>query len=528
MAKNNTGGPEMNTKRVFAFILSILMLLSLLAGCGDSGNSEGSNDSAASFSIGYGQVDISPSGSVSLTGFGDADERYSTRVTEKLYATCIALTDSEGDTVVIVAYDLINPKENWSTPLRENIAKETGIPFDNIMLHCSHTHSGPDIAKMPPYQAEVGAKTLQAVKDALADRSPATVSGGYTRVDEMANCVRHYLLSDGTYMGEGVGAVPKDQLIGHYDKADNLLQLVMFHREGKKDIAMMNWQAHYLGSKLDYYAVTADYQGVARTTVEQALGCHSIFITGASGNLNSWSQFTDEMDFTYHTELGQFLGNKVIEINNTSLSPLNCDDVQITGMQRATPTKDNPNESEDIPLYAVSFGDVGMFFAPYEMFDVSAVAVRERSPFTLTFCASCSNAARSYIPTPPSWDWEAKYEVRVTRYEKGTAENLVEEFVNLLNTLSTNSGYTPAAKGDGYLTPEPTPVTDGETYLNPMPGDLTNCEAVANGFYRLFLMQGTSIKAMLAKDQATAEKVLAQESMQLLFNEQNVIVDVAS
>ena len=302
--------------------------------------------------------------------------------------------------------------------------------------------------------------------------------------------------------------------------------MVKFEREGKKDIVMMNWQAHYLGSKLDYYAITSDYPGVARATVEKALDCQSIFILGASGNLNSWSQFPEELDVTYHTELGQLLGEKIIAMD-TQLTPLRADDVQVKYVSRPTPTKNNPAITEEVPLYAVSFGDMGMFFAPYEMFDISAIQVRERSPFTMTFCASCSNAARSYIPTPECWDWEQKYEVRITRYAKGTAEALVDEFVAMLTELSAN-GPAPAAKGDGYFTPQFVPFTDGVTYRNPAPGQLDACAEVANGFYQLMLMDSRmNTKIMLAKDRATAEAVLAQETLKLMFNEQNVIVGIA-
>lgn len=289
----------------------------------------------------------------------------------------------------------------------------------------------------------------------------------------------------------------------------------------------MNWQAHYLGSKLDYYAITSDYPGVARATVENALDCHSIFILGASGNLNSWSQFPDELDVTYHTELGQLLGEKIIEMD-AEQKPLRADDVRVIAVSRPTPTKNDPNISEEIPLYAISFGDLAMFFAPYEMFDISAMEVRDHSPFTMTFCASCSNAARSYIPTPECWDWEEKYEVRITRYEKGTAENLVNEFVDMLNKLAAE-GELPAEKGDGYLTPEFTPTTDGITYYNLTPGVTANTKEVENGFYQLCLYQdGTKMKIMLAKDQATAEAVLQLETMQLIFDEQNVIIGIVS
>lgn len=512
-------------KKGLCVFLALCSLFVILGGCSKGSPDASGNNSTAAFSVGYAQANISPSTSVSLTGFGDADERYSNHVTEPLYATCIAVRDAAGDTVIIVAYDLINCAEVWSIPVRKAIAEATGIPYDNIMLHSSHTHSGPDIAKMPTYQTTVKNETVTAAVAALADLAPATMSGGFVRVQEKISCVRHYLLTDGTYMGEGVGAVPKSDLVGHTRQPDNLLQMVKFSREGKKDIVMMNWQAHYLGSKLDYYAVTSDYPGVARSVVEKALDCHSIFIVGASGNLNSWSQFPDELDVTYHTELGQLLGDKVIKMNE-NLTPLRADDVQIKAVSRPTPTKADPNITEDVPLYAVSFGDMAMFFAPYEMFDISAMDVRDRSPFTMTFCASCSNAARSYIPTPECWDWTQKYEVRITRYEKGTAENLANEFVNMLNELSRNSA-APAAKGDGYLTPEFVPVTDGITYLNPAPGTTTNYTEVANGFYQLALFKnGTDLKIMLAKDKATAEAVLAKDTMQLIFNEQNVIVGI--
>lgn len=512
-------------KRLLSLVFSAVVILGLLSGCGGKEDKVGGNEAAA-FSVGYGQVDITPAGNVALTGFGDADERLSTRVTEPLYATCIAVKDAAGDTVLIVAYDLINCAEAWSIPTRQAVSEATGVPYDHVMLHSSHTHSGPDIAKMPPYQNEVKAKTVEAAQAAMADLAPATMSGSYTRVEEKVSCVRHYLLIDGTYMGEGVGAVPKNELVGHTRMPDNLLQMVKFEREDKKDIVMMNWQAHYLGSKLDYYAITSDYPGVARATIEKALNCQSIFILGASGNLNSWSQFTEELDVTYHTELGQLLGEKIIAMD-TQLTPLRADDVQVKYVSRPTPTKNDPAITEEVPLYAVSFGDMGMFFAPYEMFDISAIQVRERSPFTMTFCASCSNAARSYIPTPECWDWEQKYEVRITRYAKGTAEALVDEFVAMLTELSAN-GPAPAAKGDGYFTPEFVPFTDGVTYTNPAPGQLDACAEVANGFYQLMLMDGRmNTKIMLAKDRATAEAVLAQETVKLMFNEQNVIVGIA-
>jgi hypothetical protein len=168
----------MKLKKTLCVIISLLIFLGLLGGCGSSDGSE----EAATFSVGYAQIDITPSGSVSLTGFGDHDERFSTRVTEPLYATAIAVKDAAGDTVVIIAYDLISSYEEWATPTRNAIAEATGLPVDNIMTHCSHTHSGPDIKRMPAYQTEVLNKSVEVATAAIADMSPATMSGTYTRV----------------------------------------------------------------------------------------------------------------------------------------------------------------------------------------------------------------------------------------------------------------------------------------------------------------------------------------------------------
>lgn len=512
-------------KKTLSLILCILMTVSLFAACGKSGDNS-TTGSDSQFSVGYGSADISPKESVKLGGFGDHEERYSSKVSEPLMTTCIAITDEDGETVLVLANDLLNSVKTWVEPTRELISKETGIPFDHIMFHSSHTHSAPYINSYPMYQEQVKQQALVAAKQAMEDRAPATLHGSFMRVEERLNCNRHYLLSDGTYMGEGVGAVPKDQIIGHFTNPDNLLQVVKFERTDKKDIVMINWQAHYLGSKLDYTACTSDYPGVARMTVEQALDCHSIFIVGASGNMNSWSQL-DDMDVTYHTELGQILGNKVIGMVD-KLQPLNAGKVQITEVMQPCRSISTKGDMIEIPIYALSFGDVGMIFAPYEMFDTNAMAVRDQSPFPMTFVASCSNESHSYIPTPPSWDWEHKYEVRVTKFEKGTAEELQQKFVDMLTEQFNTAGYTQIEKGEGYITPEFVPFCDDVTYINPAVGDMTACKEVSNGFYQFYLLNGTTLKAMLTKDKALAEEILKLETVKLMFNESNVVVGIAS
>ena len=513
-------------KRIISLILCAILALGLFAGCDQAGGGNGEaggSDALQGFSVGYGKADISPESSVYLCGYGDPkEERMSTGVAEHLYATTVAFTDTKGNSMLLIAVDLLLSVKSVVEPLRENIAKETGVPFDNIMFHCSHNHSGPEMVDAK-YRLLLMERVMQSCKDAMADRKPAQMETTFSR-PEGYNYVRHYLLADGNWQGEGVGAVPKNELIGHYGKADNLLQLVKFTREGGKDIVMMNWQGHPRGSAPNPYTVaTCNFAGVMRQTVEEGLDCNGVFVLSGSGNLNNNSQMAREVFYENYMELGKALGQEVIDASST-FKPAQLGDI----LTAKTSIDQSANEAAlGAPLYAFSMGELAFAFAPFEIFDTNAMFVKENSKYPMTFYASCSNESHSYLPTPPSFDWVQHYEVRITNYPKGTAEKVADYLVGLLDKTFTEGGYTEQPKAEGYITPEFVPVTDGKEYLNLTPGDTTQYTAVANGFYRITLLDGTEPRFFLCIDEATAQKVLEQTNVKLLFNEQTVVVGVA-
>ena len=133
-------------KRIICVVLSMILALSLFAGCGGSGSEQSGADIAGVFSVGYGAADISPETSVYLRGYGEpTNERMSTGVAERLYATCVAFTDAKGNSAILISLDLLNSDRNIVEPLRKQLSEKTGVPFDNIMVCCSHNHSGPDM-----------------------------------------------------------------------------------------------------------------------------------------------------------------------------------------------------------------------------------------------------------------------------------------------------------------------------------------------------------------------------------------------
>ena len=72
--------------------------------------------------------------------------------------------------------------------------------------------------------------------------------------------------------------------------------------------------------------------------------------------------------------------------------------------------------------------------APFEMFAATGSYVKENSPIDMTFVCSCSNDAKSYIPTADAYDYGC-YESYTSYFAKGTAELLQVKYVEMLEGL---------------------------------------------------------------------------------------------
>ena len=500
-------------KRILSMIMCALFVLGAFSACG------GGEKTPAAFSVGFGQADITPEERVTLTGYGNDSERVASGVADRIYTTCVAIRDAEGNTVLVIAADLLQAKDAAGDPVKELVSKETGVPISNIMFHVSHSHSSPGGSST--YYQFLSKQALAAAQDALADLAPAQIYGAFERIEEGINFVRHYLLIDGTYVGEGVGAIPDKNLYGHDTAPDRLVQVVKFTRENKKDILLVNFQGHP-SSPEDKTLISSSYGGVMRTAVSTALDCNTMFVFGASGNLNCSSKISGEADARGYAEVGKLLAEKVIGLQDRYV-PLNSGAVQLIGVKEPCRTLANANETRDVPIYAISFGDVAWIFGPHEMFDTNAMAVRDASPFPMTLVASCSNGYHTYIPTPHSFDFQA-YEAGKTKYYPGTAEQLQDRYIEMLNELGKT--YTLSDKDPAYNTPEFVPYSDGIEYTVPS-GDMTAIEQVKNGYYKIMLVGEHSIKYFLTQDLETAERIMQRSTVKLLFNQSNVIVGIA-
>src|SRR5437879_4406152 len=91
---------------------------------------------SADIQVGVSRVDISPPAGHAMAGYG-ARKQLSTGVHDPLYATVLVLKSTD-QSIAIATLDL---HSGHSARIESEAAKKFGIT--NVLLACSHTHSGP-------------------------------------------------------------------------------------------------------------------------------------------------------------------------------------------------------------------------------------------------------------------------------------------------------------------------------------------------------------------------------------------------
>ena len=337
-------------------------------------------------SVGYSKVTISPNlknykNGIVLRGYGTTakvDNQNSRSF--GLYATAIAIKDKNGKKILFISTDLAaieldeDSKGLSIGKIIDEISNYSDVPKDNIFISVTHTHSAPDLRKDTKYNDFLIAQLKKASQSALNDLSRiSSIYRGSIPIDKM-NFVRHYKTNVkdrfgndvinganyGSYYTEGekTKVVQKKQKIAHASKyaPDNNMELIRFTREGKKDILLVNWQAHPAISG-GSTTISADFVGPFRNSVSKKNNCLVAYFTGAAGDLNWNTELESEgkADVTYYKDNGReepyrykvtknYGENLAIYVNN-NYNKLKLDDVTLTS---TIAIKNNSNEFDYI------------------------------------------------------------------------------------------------------------------------------------------------------------------------------------
>jgi hypothetical protein len=475
-------------KRIITLLLVLALTLSLCA-CGNSNPTDetGNADQTAADGLqaGYSRINITPSYSCGLAGYSDDDTRRSEGFRTYIYMTCVAVK-SGADTVLLYTFDGLSASKPIQDAMRGSITTAVDIPADNIFIGATHCHSAPTLTRSyqgnDKYFVEFMSATAKAAQEAIADLAPAQMlatAGELTDENgKYMNFVRHYEMKDGSHAGSNFGDWSTG-IVGHSAEADHELILLKFDRaEDKKDILMINFQAHPdKGTQLGRFQIAASWVGPLRDELEKLSGLQVAYFTGASGNQNPDSKIPEEahgLDWLgYGTKMGQLINGKLadlkpveggMEFKQTSTQlELEIDHSwdhmlaqanevydlwksadktagDALGKQygftssyqaRAIRSRASMSKTGTLEVRAFKLGPIGFTTGTYEMFSTHSLYVKEHSPFDITFIITANS---SYLPDAAAYDYRS-YEADTGYYAKGSGEKLAENYVKMLNEI---------------------------------------------------------------------------------------------
>lgn len=224
-------------------------------------------------------VVITPRVGVDLCGFGGRPGP-STGVHDDLMAKALFL--EAGQSAILITADLIGIDDESLRFVRERVEAETDVPGANVMITCSHTHSGPATPCISylgkwdaEYMDELRMRLTEAAIEAWRARGPAKWAAARAPVQIGTN--RRVARNGQIAMEpneEGVTSKYADAL--RIDTA-----------AGAPLAVWMCHAAHAVVMGGDNLLISADWPGYAQRAVEQAHpGAVGLFAQGCCGNIN--------------------------------------------------------------------------------------------------------------------------------------------------------------------------------------------------------------------------------------------------
>ena len=252
---------------------------------------------------GVARADITPPVGITHLPWGAAVHDRAEGIDMELWATALVLSHAD-EVVALVELDLCLLEPAQSDEIRAAVADLSGVPFDRVLLSCTHNHSGPSITPswvtaggdlIPGYVAMVRDKVAGAVWEARRNLRAARVGAGAGT--SSVNVNRRLPLPDGRVV---VGR-------NWQGFVDRQVQVVRIDDLEEARIAtLVNFQAHPTIMAFGNRLITPDYPGPLRRTVERDLGGVCLFLQGCGGNAEAVLSFSNRTEDYRYT--GRVLG----------------------------------------------------------------------------------------------------------------------------------------------------------------------------------------------------------------------------
>jgi hypothetical protein len=431
--------------------------------------------------IGVGETVITAPIGTEMRGYR---ARNSTGVHDELYARSIVLEGKNGISAVLMTLGICDLDEGPRDQIQAMIEEKTGIPADNIIVSCTHTHSGPEIDLTGEYVKFLVEKSAESAVTAWETREPAKIGVESTTVFGLGMNDRR-MLHGGIHMDPEVGIIKIENARGklkgvffNYGCHPSTLDLhntlftedwPYFSIKGIKDqigddVIVGYFQSAQGDSKVGYTAelsaVGADMNNLRSFDFAEKKGS---LMTDAV--LEKLPSIKTSGDFTIKTASGIFdyplrgkdypvrypeaerlaaaararlaaMEKKRDTIGKRVLDSYKVDVflAELTA-SRAKACDENPDPAPaKLTGQAVLVGDAAFVTFPNEVFTEIGLKVKQSSPFKKTFILGLTCGLSEYIYTEEEYK-EGGYAVVGSPFAPACEQVIIKSSLELLNKL---------------------------------------------------------------------------------------------
>lgn len=278
------------------------------------------------------EIDITPPIGVKMAGYADR-KGPSRGIHDALKAQVLLLKLGEAASLIIT-FDLLGIQIDFTNKLRAALHKEIGVAENDIMLACSHTHSGPLVFLSD--SLFLNGKPDEILQEMIIRKVIGACKWAYS-------LLRPAELSLGFDVGTGVGLNRNDPDKG---LSDQQVSVIRVDDENANPIAILyNYGCHPTVMGAGNLLLSADYPGASRKMLKDIFPSAVILFTnGAAGDVST--RFTRrKSDFGEVTRLGQIIATAVVRAAN-SARPLEPDELKSYVSTVELPLKTFPAKDE--------------------------------------------------------------------------------------------------------------------------------------------------------------------------------------
>ncbi|MGC9529331.1 MAG: neutral/alkaline non-lysosomal ceramidase N-terminal domain-containing protein [Candidatus Bipolaricaulaceae bacterium] len=284
---------------------------------------------------GIAKADITPEGPVPMAGYV-ARRGWSVGVHDRLWVRCFTFHGRSQDGAVVVL-DLLGLSQQWASAVQRRVAEAAGVPAENVLVACTHTHAGPTGLDGSPYAPQHPPFPIAR----LPEEFLAKAEGCARQAAQTAFAAQL-----------GVGSCPVTGIGGHRTEphlaVDQTLWLTVVAEAGTAKAVLACFPCHSTVLGADNRFLSGDLLGAAAAGVERSLGRDAVaaFVVGAAGDIST-RFLRREQTFAEVDRLGNVLTQAAV--NLADLTPL-MEDPPVAFQRRRLwlPVKALPSEREAV------------------------------------------------------------------------------------------------------------------------------------------------------------------------------------